>query len=178
MKHEYIQKIVNDLESEQENSVLVGWVEEILIEMHNIATEEANAKHEEAVNDLQRQINDLEHPTLKMHTKKYREQCEALQTMSEAEREAFNTGYNWACKVAQQQILALSDAHEATESSLEKKLESLTDELKKQAETLKGASKSWAYTEREQNILLSQHDDIEKILKLVDPTQSQKADGE
>ncbi|MDP7899630.1 hypothetical protein QWI44_02825 [Acinetobacter pittii] len=56
MKHEYIQKIVNDLESEQENSVLIGWVEEILTEMHRIATEEANAKHEEAVNELKAEL--------------------------------------------------------------------------------------------------------------------------
>ncbi|MDC5147718.1 hypothetical protein ACT40Y_02010 [Acinetobacter baumannii] len=48
-----------------------------------------------------------------------------------------------------------------------------SDELQKQVEAfkdhaamLRSAAKSYAYTEREQNILLSQADDIEKILGL------------
>ena len=49
------------------------------------------------------------------------------------------------------------------------KLELERDELRKrienQVENLKLASKSWVYTEREQNIMISQADDLEKILK-------------
>lgn len=37
-------------------------------------------------------------------------------------------------------------------------------ELKKHAEMLIGAAKSWTYSEREKNILLSQADDLDRIL--------------
>lgn len=169
MKHEYIKTIVGELEAQNENSVLIEWVDGILSEMYRIATEEANAKQSERLNELERYISDLEHPTLKMHTKRYKEQCPALQDMSDVEKEAFDAGYNWACKIAQQQILAICNAHEETETKLDKKLETLLEALKKQIETLRGAAKSWVYTEREQNILTSQADDIEKILSLDQP---------
>lgn len=45
-------------------------------------------------------------------------------------------------------------------------LQKLVDAFKDHAAMLRKAAKSYAYTEREQNILLSQADDIEKILGL------------
>lgn len=169
MKHDYIKTIVGELEAHNENSVLIEWVDGILTEMYRIATEEANAKQGEKINELERYISDLEHPTLKMHTKKYKEQCPALQSMSDDEKEAFDAGYYWACKIAQQQILAMCNAHEEAEAKLDKKLEALLEALQKQIGTLRSAAKSWVYSEREQNIMSSQADDIEKILSLDQP---------
>lgn len=45
-------------------------------------------------------------------------------------------------------------------------LQKRVDAFKDHAVMLRSAAKSYAYTEREQNILLSQADDIEKILGL------------
>ena len=47
----------------------------------------------------------------------------------------------------------------------DKRVEELESHIKGQIETLKCASKSWVYTEREQNIMLSQADDLEKALR-------------
>lgn len=46
-----------------------------------------------------------------------------------------------------------------------KRIEELESQIKNQIETLKCASKSWVYTEREQNIMLSQADDLDKALR-------------
>lgn len=47
----------------------------------------------------------------------------------------------------------------------DKRIEELESWIKVQIENLKCASKSWVYTEREQNIMLSQADDLEKALR-------------
>jgi RecA/RadA recombinase len=47
----------------------------------------------------------------------------------------------------------------------DKRIEELEMWIKGQIETLKCASKSWVYTEREQNLMLSQADDLEKALR-------------
>lgn len=47
----------------------------------------------------------------------------------------------------------------------DKRIEELESQIKGQIETLKCASKSWVYTEREQNIMISQADDLEKALR-------------
>ncbi|MDX7901860.1 hypothetical protein SJZ78_02955 [Acinetobacter baumannii] len=68
-------------------------------------------------------------------------------------------------------------AYEAGQQSQQAKVEELqkrVDAFKDQAVMLREAAKSWVYTEREQNILLSQADDIEKILGL---EQALKGEG-
>ncbi|MDC5216145.1 hypothetical protein OHW69_15945 [Acinetobacter baumannii] len=60
-------------------------------------------------------------------------------------------------------------AFEGGQQSMQAKVEELqkrVEAFKDHAAMLRSAAKSYAYTEREQNILLSQADDIEKILGL------------
>lgn len=68
----------------------------------------------------------------------------------------------------QSQINEMAEVGLGQESALMekgKRIEELESRIKNQIETLKCASKSWVYTEREQNIMLSQADDLEKALR-------------
>ncbi|WP_416631975.1 hypothetical protein [Acinetobacter baumannii] len=65
--------------------------------------------------------------------------------------------------------LMMKEAFDAGQQSMQAKVEELekrVEAFKDHAAMLRSAAKSYAYTEREQNILLSQADDIEKILGL------------
>ncbi|MCW8533594.1 hypothetical protein [Acinetobacter baumannii] len=53
--HEYIQKIVDELERDYEPS---EWVESILKEMQNIAIRETDAKWQAKLEELQKQLNE------------------------------------------------------------------------------------------------------------------------
>lgn len=68
----------------------------------------------------------------------------------------------------QSQINEMAEVGVSQESAIrekDKRIEELEMWIKGQIETLKCASKSWVYTEREQNIMLSQADDLEKALR-------------
>lgn len=60
---------------------------------------------------------------------------------------------------------SLEAAWEAGQQSKQAEVDELQKRIENQVENLKLASKSWVYTEREQNIMISQADDLEKILK-------------
>ena len=60
------------------------------------------------------------------------------------------------------------DAFEAGQQSKQAKideLQAMVDELKKHSLMLREAANSWTYSEGEKNILISQADDLDRILK-------------
>lgn len=80
------------------------------------------------IDQLKAEVENLKNPSLVLHTKKYREQCEAFESLSDAEKKAYSIGYEWACKVSQQQILTLIQDHESIEGRSDKEIEKLKAE--------------------------------------------------
>lgn len=77
--HEYIQKIVDELERDYEPS---EWVESILKEMQNIAIRETDAKWQAKVEELQRR-NQMLNDNIKEQGQKLVYQNEVIETQAE-----------------------------------------------------------------------------------------------
>lgn len=80
------------------------------------------------IDQLKAEVEKLKNPSLVLHTKKYKEQCEAFESLSDAEKKAYSIGYEWACKVSQQQILTLIQDHESIEDRSDKERDRLKAE--------------------------------------------------